>query len=405
MKRTLIAGFALLLSALSHADWRMIVHLKPGSGFVDAQAMATTLGGTAYEAPGSPFALLALPSDPATYEAAQYALALGVFDVVWSGDDAKLHSAESVDNGTPPQAVGGGLIGVVCDLDVIAAANTTFLSQIDWDSSLAHSDGRTVRIAILDTGLSKAQNDLWGMVVASLDVFGGNADDKPTGTDSNGDGRIDAGAGHGTMVAGLVSAVAPKARLVIAKVADSDGQASAWGIIRGLAFAVAQGAEIANVSLGSETPVPAFSDAAAWARSKGLLTVAAIGNAGQSHAWYPSGDASVVSVTGLNPDDTKAAFSNYDAKALTAAPAVGLLSTWWDGGLCAWSGTSFASPFVAGALADCLRRTSGPVSPDILVAALAASGRSVDGVNDAAYKGKIGSVLDFIALDAQIRGH
>ena len=396
MKRTLIASLALLVPALASADWRMIVRLSPGATLSDARVAAAFMGGrVADSTPDAPYVLLSLPATPSTFFVAQLCFDYGLFNVLWSGDDASLWSAESVAR--------GATIGVIRTQNDTVALNATALAQVDWSADLAATDGRTVHVAILDNGLSRLQTGLWSSVDASYDAFGGTADDRPMGRDSDGDGVFDESVGHGTMVAGIVHTVAPNVRLIVAKVADSDGRASAWGIVKGLTFAANHGAEVANISLGSQDPVPAFSDAARWCQTKGMLVVAAIGNQGASQAWYPAGDSSALCVAGLDATDLKTSFSNYDALTVSSAPDVGVVSQWWDGGLASWSGTSFASPFVAGAIADCLRRTT-PKSPGFLISAVAASGRNVDGVNPASYHGMLGTALDILSLNQAIGG-
>ena len=402
MKRTVCACIALLIAASASADWRMIVRLKPGATLADAQSSAASMGGSVVDStPNAPFVLLSLPTDPLTYYSAQLQMALGVVDVLWSGDDVALWNTEAVSR--------GGSVGVwrtqdpVAMRTVVQSENSGSLAQVGWSASVAAVDGRTVKVALLDNGVARTNAALWSKVDASFDAFGGDADDRPMGRDSNNDGRLDGVVGHGTMVAGILDAVAPKVRFVVAKVADSDGKASAWNMIKGLAFAVNQGAEVANVSLGSPSAVPAFADAAVWAQSRGLLVVAAIGNAGGAQAWYPAKNASSLCVAGVDANDLKTGFSNYDAKTACAAPAFDLVGPSWDGTLVRWSGTSFASPFVAASIADCLRRTT-PKTPAEIIAAISASGRPIDGLNATAVRGKIGSMLNIGLLDAYLRG-
>ncbi len=396
MKRTLIASLALLVPAFASADWRMIVKLNPGSTLNDARIAAFCMGGRVADAtPDAPYVLLSLPATPFSLFVAQLGFDSGLFNVLWAGDDASLWSAESVAR--------GATIGVIRNQSDVVALNATALAQVDWSADLAAADGRTVRVAILDSGLSRLQPDLWESVDASYDAFGGIADDRPMERDSDDNGIVDESVGHGTMVAGIVHTVAPKVRLIVAKVADSDGRASAWGIVKGLAFAANHGAEVANISLGSENPVPAFSDAAQWCQARGMLVVAAIGNGGAGQALYPAGDNSALCVAGIDATDLKTSFSNYASITISSAPDVGVVSQWWDGGLASWSGTSFASPFVAGAIADCLRRTT-PKSPSFLISAVATSGRNVDGVNPVNYHGMLGTALDILSLDQAIGG-
>jgi thermitase len=201
------------------------------------------------------------------------------------------------------------------------------------------------------------------------------------------------------MVAGIVDQIAPKTKLLIAKVADSDGNATSWSITEGLAFAVTHGAEVANVSLGSPTQISALSDVMDWCEASHLLVVSPIGNSNLRQAFFPARISKVVCVAGLNPDNTKAAFSNWEGSTRSSAPATGIVSQWWNGQMGVWSGTSFASPMVAAALADCLRRTSSSVSLNTMRDAIEDSGKDIDAVNNS-YRGELGTLLDHRRLNS-----
>ena len=388
----------LALAMLAAPEPRLIVQLRPGA---DPAAVAAKAGVVLRDVtPNAPFALYGVTSGTAA--SAQVRLQADATRVAWAEDNAEVSNPENAAAKAATVFSKGSSLGVIGSREGVLGGNTTALDQIDWNGSLAFSAGRTVRLAVLDTGLSRTQGGLWAKVDAAYDAFGGNADDAAAGVDSSGNGIPDEAVGHGTMVAGIVDAVAPNVRLVIAKIADSDGRATAWTVVRGLAFAANSGAEVANLSMGSPASIAAFNDVAEWCDSKGLLVVAPVGNAGSEGSWYPARSSKALCVTGLGSNDVKADFSNWDGGADAAAPAVGIVSRWVDGGLGAWSGTSFAAPFVSGALADCLRRTT-PQRPKELVKAVSDSGRSIDGLNDKKLKGKLGNVLDFIALDSRLR--
>lgn len=393
MNRISILSLGLVLTTLpasALAESQIIARLKPG---VDPVAVANRAGVVVRDrTPDGPFVLFALRGGQVA-DTVQARL-LTDSNVVWAEDNVDVDSPES----TSVARTKGSSLSVIGGRDSIVTKNTSALSQIDWSSSLANGNGRTVKIAILDTGLSRRQTALWSKVDAYLDLDGGNADDAPTGVDSTKNGQPDEAVGHGTMVAGIVDMVAPKVRFVIAKVADSDGRSTAWRLIRGLTFAAAQHAEIANLSMGSSTSIAAINDYMDWLVQQGTLLVAPVGNANVQRPWSPSNNSKVVCVAGLNPDSTKAFFSNWDSAVDASAPAVSLVSQWWDGTLASWSGTSFAAPFVAATLADALRHTASPLrDPRSLIDLVRKSGRSIDNVNKN-YKGKLGTLLDFAAL-------
>lgn len=318
-------------------------------------------------------------------------------EVVWVEDDAVIETPEG-------QAAKGGTIAAVGGIDGLYDMNDGFLDQINWNEGLANAEGRQVTVAVLDTGLSPHQAELWTRVIASVNYVekGGPAHDLPYGTDSNANGYPDEGAGHGTMVAGMLSILAPKVDLAIARIADSDGHSSAWLVVKGLAFAVNSGAEVANISLGSIPQIIALSDTMNWCEEKNLLVVAPVGNDDADRARYPARITKVAAIAGLLPDDTKAPFSNWDGLTNSCAPSTGLIGPWWDDEYYAiWSGTSFASPMAAAGIANALRRTT-PKDAGDLEDALQASGKNIDHLNSP-YADQLGTKLDFVNLDVAIR--
>lgn len=315
--------------------------------------------------------------------------------VVWAEDDDTVQEPTS-DGGRQNGEHKGSTLPAVGDRRTLQAINTSVLSTISWDRALAESTGRTVRVAILDTGLSPLQPALWKKVDASMNVLvpTAKAYDWPGKIDSNGDGIFDSKVGHGTMVAGIVDQVSPNSRLVIAKIADSDGQATLWSLIKGLAFAVVSKSEVANVSLGTLNHLPAIDDVLDWCSSKSLIVVAAIGNNDKAQACYPAAVRPVICVGGLTYKNVKASFSNYSSACVVSAPAVGIVSQDYTGKIAVWDGTSFATPMVSATVAEALRHTTPQTSLDKFRQGFDTYGVSIDAVNPF-FKGKIGKLLNF----------
>lgn len=321
--------------------------------------------------------------------------------VVWAEDDAQVGAPEN--EGLKVDKNKGSTLPAVGGRDTLYAKNTKMLKQVNFQPALAGSPGRAVRIAILDTGLSPKPTYLWERVVAKINYveIGKGPFDLPRGHDTNGNGIEDEGAGHGSMVTALVDQMAPQAQLVIVRVADSDGYATAWTIIKGLTFAAKKGCEVANVSLGSLARVPALSEVMDWCENQGLLVVAPIGNDNLRAVRYPADISKVLCVAGISPDNTKAPFSNWDGETDFSAPATGLASAWWDGDWATWSGTSFAAPLVAGIVADSLRRTAARMRPFDIRQKIIGSGRGINYFNPD-YDGELGTLVDHARLDRRL---
>lgn len=392
--RTWLTLLAVVFACHAGAEPQLIVRLQPGANALQiARKFGVKLRSTTANAP---FALYGVP---------RY-LSLTYIQFLFNSDPGVVWAEENVQVADPEgqSAIKGSTIPAVGDRSALYAANTNVLAQINWSSTLANSAGRTVTVAVLDTGLAQSQTYLWDKVDASENFVepGWPAFDRPLGYDTNGNGTPDEGVGHGSMVTGIVDQVAPLTRLVVARIADSDGIATAWTIVEGLAFAATHGAEVANMSLGSPYQIAALTDVMDWCEERHLLVVAGIGNANRSTAFYPARVSKVVCVAGLYPDSTKAAFSNWDGSTRSSAPATGIVSQWWDGHMGTWSGTSFSSPMVAGAIADCLRRT-GTLSLSTIRTAIKNSGDNIDALNPF-YQGKLGTRLDIQQLNAYLQG-
>jgi subtilisin len=219
-------------------------------------------------------------------------------------------------------------------------------------------------IAIIDTGIDLTHPDLNVYRDASF-VEGTNS-----GTDDD---------GHGTHLAGIAAAkdnlegvvgIAPGARLWAVKVLDSTGSGLISTIIAGIDYVTQHANEIdvANLSFGCECPSKALDTAIHNSVAAGITYVVAAGNsASDASAFSPASNPDVITVSaiadsdgkcgGLGPstkygnDDTFASFSNYGPTVDMAAPGVNIYSTYKGSSYATISGTSMASPFVAGAAA------------------------------------------------------
>ncbi|MCP3682986.1 MAG: S8 family peptidase [bacterium] len=159
--------------------------------------------------------------------------------------------------------------------------------------------------------------------------------------------------GHGTHVAGIVAGsqcgVATNCTLYALRVLDADGSGSESDTMAALEWCLKNDVDIANMSLGSPLASRAFEDLCYYAANKGLILVAAAGN-DQMPSYPAAFDDPVISVSAVDRGKNHAYFSNIYYTNDVCAPGVDIVSS-YPGGYASLSGTSMASPHVAGSLA------------------------------------------------------
>lgn len=263
-----------------------------------------------------------------------------------------------------------------------------------------------VDVAIIDTGIDLDHPDLNVNVADSVNCLnssGGPPFSRTYSCEPGGDDDNE----HGTHVAGTVGAldngvnvngvdvvgVAPGARLWAVKVLDANGSGSLGAVTAGIDYVTGHAGEIevANMSLGCECTSAAMNTAIAKSVAAGVTYAVAAGNSNADAATHsPANHPDVITVSALadfdgepggvasldgrcrsDGDDTLADFSNWGSDIEIAAPGVCILSTVPGGGYDTFSGTSMASPHVAGAAA--LLASNGG-TPSTIEAALLAEG-------------------------------
>lgn len=204
---------------------------------------------------------------------------------------------------------------------------------------------RKVVVAIVDTGIYYKHPEFGDRVDPGFDVIHNDfdaRDDMMHGTHCA--GIVAAGLGDGQGVVG----VAPNVSLLAVKVMDEEGMGTFADIAKGIVYAVQRGADVMNLSLGAQNTTYTLKEAITYATKSKTLVVAAMGNEATDSPAYPAAYPGVMAVGATRADDEKAGFSNTGGHISVAAPGHKILSTVLYGKYEAVSGTSMASPHVAG---------------------------------------------------------
>ncbi|MEE8389878.1 MAG: S8 family serine peptidase, partial [Anaerolineae bacterium] len=213
-----------------------------------------------------------------------------------------------------------------------------------WDISLGVTS--TV-LAIIDTGVDLDHLDLAGKIVGGTSFV--------TYTVSPQDDH-----GHGTHVAGIAAAVTgntigaagvcPNCRVMPLKALNSDnwGYYSWW--ISAIEYAVDNGAQLVNMSMGGVNYSQSLHDAVRYAYSANVPIVTAMMNNGDGTLYYPAAFTETIAVGATDRYDDRSSFSNYGDHIDLVAPGTAILSTLRDDTYAIWNGTSMAVPHVVGTL-------------------------------------------------------
>lgn len=274
------------------------------------------------------------------------------------------------------------------------------IEVVNYSRAASLADGNGILVAVLDTGISPRHPSLARQTLPGWNFVDDNArtDDIPVGLDIDGDGKKDAAAGHGTVVAGIVSRFAPRAKLLPVKVLNSDGWGSIWSVSNGIRYATARGAKVINLSLGFQMEAEMLNKALQEATDRGVLVVTSAGNRNTDRPQFPAANSRAMVVAALNNNKTKASFSNYGSVVSVSAPGVDVVSTYWDGRFVAWSGTSFSTPFAV-AEAALVRQIVPLLRWDKVQKLIERTSQDVDAFNPnfAGQLGRGGGLVDFDA--------
>jgi len=232
--------------------------------------------------------------------------------------------------------------------------------RIGLDIAHQYSLGVGVTIGLIDSGVDPYHEALFGHLSHEGWDFVDNdpyAWEESNGIDDDGDGVVDEGYGHGTMVAGILALVAPGATILPIRVLDDEGRATAFQIAKAMRYAVDHGADILNCSFGVPQDIEMIDDEIDYAEDRDVAIIAGGGNENRHHpVYFPASDSKTMMVAAVDSFDVKADFSDYNSKVLVSAPGTGVRSAFPGGGWALGSGCSFAVPFVTGEAALILSR-------------------------------------------------
>ena len=223
------------------------------------------------------------------------------------------------------------------------------VDRVDADNVWAATTADNVKVAVVDTGIDLDHPDLKGNIKGGVNTIQSwkNADDDN---------------GHGSHVAGIIAALnntvgvvgmGPEIDLYAVKVLNRNGSGYVSDIIEGIDWSINNNINVINMSLGTTSDVVSFHDAVTAARNAGIIIVAAAGNSGPGNntVIYPAKYPESIAVSATDSLDGQPSFSSRGPEVDLAGPGVSIYSTYKNGGYATLSGTSMATPHVAGAAA------------------------------------------------------
>jgi len=375
-----------IVTGKDHVPGQLIVGLKAGA-HITATAAAARFGGKVVKEIKGEAILLQFPTDADAGAAEKVLVRLS--DVGFVEKNGIVRIPPVIGNGAAFRAPEAGSASVSTDAGVQYQWHHTVIRRTAAFTDPAPAT--PVTVAVIDTGVDYNHPDLSaaGKVIKGKNAVGNNTDPY----DDN---------GHGTHVAGIIAAskgngqygegVCPKCRIYAVKVLDYDGSGSWFDVAAGMADVVANKStyniKVANMSLGGGQSATIATQVTAM-KTAGIALAAAAGNDNSTDTTYawPGADPNVAfRVMATEHNDCRTYFSNYSPAANPglfniAAPGYDILSTYPDAQYRTLSGTSMATPVVAGAAALVWSKFPADSMDELITRVLNASATTSCGFN------------------------
>ena len=220
------------------------------------------------------------------------------------------------------------------------------ITKINAPSAWEFSSGENIKVAVIDSGIDRDHPDLVNNISGCVNFINLNL----TCEDDN---------GHGTHVSGIIAAennnlgivgVAPGAKIYALKALNFRGSGYLSDIIEALDWSIANNMQIVNMSLGTTSNIQSLKDAIVRVKNAGIIQVAAAGNSGPrtNSVNYPAKYPEVIAVSATDINDSVPSWSSRGVEVDLGAPGVNVNSTYLNNNYTNMSGTSMATPYVAG---------------------------------------------------------
>jgi thermitase len=275
------------------------------------------------------------------------------------------------------------------------------------------SRGAGTRVAVLDTGAQLNHPALKASFagVPRYDFVGDDTDPSEPAFSTNEQRLAQEVVGHGTHVAGIIDLVAPQAEIMPLRVLDREGYGTTFHVAEAIAYADANGTDVINLSLGTPSWSRLLREKVNKAIGDGVVVVAAAGNNDSLQPQYPASNGppplsvasktdGLLAVTSVSAAEKKSDFANYGTWVDIVAPGEDILSTYPVSKYAYWSGTSMATPFVAGEAA-LIHSADGSLNPGGVENRIRSGARCVDQKNKILYRGMLGA--GHADVDASLR--